>query len=132
MPRPAQLQGLTRDQLAAGGAQRRLRTLKNVRVMVADTLRGVENGWDGADPAVARVIFEGARTLSALIEASDTESKLRKLELLGARTLPASPVLERPQPPPRRAYVAPDRSRASEDASARPEATAAPDTVPEP
>ncbi len=140
MPRPLEMQRVTREELASGGTATRLRTVRNVRAMVARTIRRVESDWIGdaedkrpRDPAVAKVLFEGAKVLAALIQASDSEDKLRALErAAGTRTLPASPMLERPQPPPRRAYVAPDRRTAGEDASASPEASAALDTPDKP
>ncbi len=125
MARPAQLQGISPERYAAGGRVRRLGTVRGARILVADTLRTVENEWDGKDLAVAKVLIDGAKVLASLIEASDTESKLLRLERAGTRTLPASPVLERPQPAPRREYTAPDRSKGSQASDARPEASAA-------
>lgn len=131
---------LTREDNAKGGAERRLRTAAGARKLVADVLKRLEKDWLGdpddprpRDPAVGKIIIEGAKVLVALIEASDTEERLRRLERAGGtRVLAASPVLERPQPPPRRAYVAPDRRTAGEDASASPEASAALDTPDKP
>ncbi len=128
----ANLANVSIEKKRKGGAQRRLRTVGNARKLVADTLRGMESGWDGSDPWVGKAIIEGAKTLAALIQASESEDKLRRLELASARTLPASPVLERPQPAPRREYTAPDRSKRGEDASARPEPSVALDTPDKP
>ncbi len=134
MAQPKQLQPLTRASNSKGGAQRRLRSVKNARSLVADALRGIESGWNGTDPVVGKVLIDGAKVLAALIEASDTETRLKLLErAAGTRTLPALALpAERPEPARQRARTTSDRPSGASDASASPAASPAPDTMPEP
>jgi hypothetical protein len=64
-----------------GGRRRRLRTLENVRVFVAQTLRELEDHAEPGDPTVAKVKLYGAQILAGLIEKSDLERRVVALEV---------------------------------------------------
>src|SRR5438132_11946957 len=58
--------------------RRRLKTMGNLRAMVAQTLRDLETGK--MEPEKARAVCYGAQILGKLIEGEDLEKRLRELE----------------------------------------------------
>lgn len=58
--------------------RRRLKTVGNLRAMVAQALRDLENG--AIDAEKARAICYGAQILGKLIESEDIEKRLQELE----------------------------------------------------
>ena len=80
---------LTPSQLSAGGKQRRLRSLGNVRGFVASVLRRVEAG--DLDPDVGRVLLYGSNILAGLIEGEGLEARVAALEKLLGKQAPNQP-----------------------------------------
>lgn len=68
-----------------GGRKRRLKSIRNVRSLVADTLRAVEDAGRETKTigAVdrARVLFHGSQVLATIIRDSDLEERLKRVEL---------------------------------------------------
>ncbi len=57
-----------------------LKTMKNLRVFVAKTLRELKEYGEPGDPNRARCLIYGAKVLSEIISGSDLEERIARLE----------------------------------------------------
>lgn len=59
---------------------RRLRSLENVRVLLANTLRKLEQSGNLGEPDRAKVVIQGAHILANIMRDSQVEERLAKIE----------------------------------------------------
>jgi len=71
------------------GKNRRLKSMENIRALLADTIRALEDTSSLSDPETAKLVINGARVLGELVRGAKIEDRLDKVEqLLANATAP--------------------------------------------
>src|SRR5713226_381227 len=71
------------------GKQRRLKSMENIRALLADTIRALEATSALSDPETAKLVINGARVLGELVRGAKIEDRLDKVEqMLANATAP--------------------------------------------
>src|SRR5260370_4751567 len=64
------------------GKTRRLKSMENIRALLADTIRALEESSPLSEPETAKLVINGARGLGELVRGAKIEDRLDKLEQL--------------------------------------------------